>query len=92
MAIVKEFPGNHLKSISSEVNKTVVESLAQQWAKKYIGNLKVVPDNIEKIEILNLSEIVSPDGRKKTAQKVLDSLRSVSARAWNKTEGLLSKE
>ncbi len=39
MAIVKEFPVNHLKSISSEVNKTVVESLAQQWAKKYIGNL-----------------------------------------------------
>ncbi len=92
MAIVKEFPLNHLKSISSQGNNMVVESLAQQWAKKYIGNLKVDPDKTEKIEIPNLSEIVSPEGRKKTAQKVLDSLRSVSARAWNKTEQLLSQE
>ncbi|MEH2418395.1 hypothetical protein [Nostoc sp.] len=94
MAILKEFPGNHLKSISSQGNKTVVESLAQQWAKKYIGNLKVDVDigRVEKIEIPNLSEIVSPEGRKRTAQKVLESLRSVSARAWNKTEQLLSKE
>ncbi|MEH2293211.1 hypothetical protein [Nostoc sp.] len=92
MAIVKEFPGNHLQSVSSQGNKTVVESLAQQWAKKYIGNLKVDTDSTEKIEIPNLSEIVSPEGRKRTAQKVLDSLRSVSARAWNKTEELLSRE
>lgn len=92
MAIVKEFPVNHLKSVSSQGNKTVVESLAQQWAKKYIGNLKVDPDKTEEIEVANLSEIVSPEGRKKTAQKILDSLRSVSARAWNKTEALLSKE
>ncbi|MBG1266746.1 hypothetical protein [Nostoc sp. WHI] len=92
MAIVKEFPVNHLISISSQGNKTAVESLAQQWAKKYIGNLKVDTDKTEEIEIPNLSKIVSPEGRKKTAQKVLDSLRSVSARAWNKTEALLSKE
>ncbi|MEH1962654.1 MAG: hypothetical protein V7L05_22950 [Nostoc sp.] len=92
MAIVKEFPVNHLRSVSSQGNKTVVESLAQQWAKKYIGNLKVDTDMTEKIEIPNLSEIVSPEGRKRTAQKVLESLRSVSARAWNKTEELLSKE
>lgn len=92
MAIVKEFPVNHLKSVSSQGNKTAVESLAQQWAKKYIGNLKVDPDQTEKIEIPNLSEIVSPEGRKRTAQKILDSLRSVSAKAWNKTEELLSRE
>ncbi|MHC5773464.1 hypothetical protein [Nostoc sp.] len=92
MAIVKEFPANHLRSVSSQGNKTVVESLAQQWAKKYIGNLKVDTDRTEKTEIPNLSEIVSPDGRKRTAQKILESLRSVSARAWNKTEDLLSKE
>lgn len=92
MAIMKESPVNHLKSISNEENKTVVESLAQQWAKKYIGNLKVDTDKTEKIEIPNLSEIVSLEGRNATAQKVLNSLRSVSARAWNKTEGLLSKE
>ncbi|MEH1939458.1 MAG: hypothetical protein V7L01_04455 [Nostoc sp.] len=89
---MKESPVNHLKSISNEENKTVVESLAQQWAKKYIGNLKVDTDKTEKIEIPNLSEIVSLEGRNATAQKVLNSLRSVSARAWNKTEGLLSKE
>lgn len=92
MAIVKEFPVNHLISISSQGNKTAIESLAQQWAKKYIGNLKVDTDKTEKIEIPNLSKIVSPEERKKTAQKVLDSLRSVRARAWNKTEALLSKE
>ncbi|MEH2202374.1 hypothetical protein [Nostoc sp.] len=92
MGIVKEFPGNHLKSVSIEGNKPIVESLAQQWAKKYIGNLKVNTERTEKLEILNLSEIVSPEGRKRTAQKVLDSLRSVSAKAWNKTEALLSTE
>ena len=92
MGIVKEFPVNHLKSISSQGNKTVVESLAQQWAKKYIGNLKVDTDKTEKIEIPNLSGIVSPEGRKRTAQKILDSLRSVSAKAWNKTEELLSRQ
>ncbi|AVH65488.1 hypothetical protein CDG77_31495 [Nostoc sp. 'Peltigera membranacea cyanobiont' 213] len=92
MGIVKEFPGNHLKSVSIEGSKPIVESLAQQWAKKYIGNLKVNTERTEKLEILNLSEIVSPEGRKRTAQKVLDSLRSVSAKAWNKTEALLSTE
>ncbi|MEH2442106.1 hypothetical protein [Nostoc sp.] len=92
MGIVKEFPGNHLKSVYIEGNKPIVESLAQQWAKKYIGNLKVNTERTEKLEILNLSEIVSPEGRKRTAQKVLDSLRSVSAKAWNKTEALLSTE
>lgn len=92
MGIVKEFPLNHLKSVSSEGNKTVVESLAQQWAKKYIHNLKVDTNGTEKIEISNLSEIVSPEGRKRTAQKVLESLRSVSARAWSKTEALLSTQ
>ncbi|QLE59581.1 hypothetical protein [Nostoc sp. TCL26-01] len=72
-------------------NKKNVESLAQQWAKKYLQNLQF-DHHEEKYDDTNLSDIVSQTGREMTAEKVLDSLRTVSAKAWNKTEALLSAE
>jgi Phycobilisome protein len=72
-------------------NKSSVESLAQQWAKKYLQNLRVDSSDQEDNQS-HLSEIVSLAGREKTANKIMESLRSVSATAWNKTEALLSAE
>ncbi|WP_339327944.1 hypothetical protein [Anabaena lutea] len=69
-----------------------VESLAQQWASKYVNNLQVNTSSQESGEHLTLSEIVSPSRREKTAQGILLSLRAISAKAWNKTELLLSEE
>lgn len=89
---MKEVLGNNLPPQSDIENHRSVESLAQQWAKKYLQNLQVDTSHQESSNPLNLSEIVSPEGREKTAQKIMDSLRSVSAKAWNKTEALLSEE
>jgi Phycobilisome protein len=77
-------------SVVDHVNKNAVESLAQQWAKKYVQNLQ--DDDSAENNQQNLLEIVSAAGREKTAKKVMESLRSVSAKAWNKTEALLSAE
>ncbi|MGM3306846.1 hypothetical protein ACSQ6I_12905 [Anabaena sp. WFMT] len=74
-----------------ESNKSV-ESLAQQWASKYVKSLQINTSSQESGENLSLSEIVSPSGREKTAQKILLSLRTISAKAWSKTELLLSDE
>jgi hypothetical protein len=92
MFVKHEVLNNNLEPVSYIENKNAVESLAQQWAKKYVQNLQVDTSKAESSEPLNLSEIVSPAGRKKTAQKIMESLRSVSAKAWNKTEVLLSKQ
>lgn len=71
-------------------SKISLESLAQQWAKKYLQNLQIDTSTQESTGPQNLSEILSPAGRQKTVKKINDSLRSVSAQAWNKTEALLS--
>lgn len=73
-------------------NQSSVESLAQQWAKKYLNNLRVDKIHQQNTTQSDLSAIVSPSGREKTANKIMESLRSVSAKAWNKTEVLLSTE
>jgi hypothetical protein len=70
-------------------------SLAEKWAKKYLQSLQVDSSHqptAKHFNVSDLSEIVSSDGRAKTAEKMLQSLRSVSAKAWNKTEMLLSGE
>ncbi|AFY32783.1 hypothetical protein [Calothrix sp. PCC 7507] len=92
MSVQQGILGNSLKLVSPTENKNTVESLAQQWAKKYVQNLRIDHKAQESSIPSNLSEIVSPMGRKKTAQKIMESLRSVSAKSWNKTEALLSTE
>jgi hypothetical protein len=78
--------------VSDIENKVSVESLAQQWAKKYLQSLQIDTSSQQNSDVLNLSEIISPNGREKTAKKILESLRAVSAQAWNKTEVLLAGE
>ncbi len=68
----------------------ISDSLAQQWAKKYVQNLQVDTSSQNNSDTITLSEIVSLEGREKTAKKMIESLRLVSAKAWNKTESLLS--
>jgi len=92
MSVRKEILGTTLKLVSPTENKNSVESLAQQWAKKYVQNLQIDHKAQESSVPSNLSEVVSPMGRKKTARKIMESLRTVSAKSWNKTEALLSTE
>ncbi|MEJ1933380.1 hypothetical protein WDZ92_24540 [Nostoc sp. NIES-2111] len=69
-----------------------VHSLAQQWAKRYLQNIRVNRSVEEPNNLSNLAEIISSAGREETTKKIMESLRSVSAKAWNKTEALLSTE
>jgi Phycobilisome protein len=93
---MKEVLVNKIKPYSQDIgNKGGVESLAQQWAKKYLQNLQVNScddSNAETNNSLNLKDLVSQSGRQKTAENLMLSLRSMSAKAWNKTEALLSAE
>ncbi|MBE9158529.1 hypothetical protein IQ265_17055 [Nodosilinea sp. LEGE 06152] len=68
----------------STPDKTEVLSLSEVWAKKYIKDLHR-QDQV----LLSLDQSQT---RLDVAQKLIDILRSVSARAWNKTELLLSHE
>lgn len=68
------------------------QSLALQWAKKYLQNLdngfcQQSPD-----ETQSLNHVVSQEGRKKTAQALMGELRTVSHQAWNRVEILLASE
>lgn len=72
-----------LKKVSA-TDKSQVLSLSEVWAKKYIKDLHR-QDQV----LLNLDQSQT---RLDVAQKLIDILRSVSARAWNKTEMLLSHE
>ncbi|OUL30052.1 hypothetical protein [Nostoc sp. 106C] len=81
-----------IEIVSQIGTKSNVESLAQQWAKKYVQNLQADSSVTESDKTLNLAQIVSPAGREKTTQKIIESLRSVSAKAWNQTEALLSEQ
>ncbi|MBD2353084.1 hypothetical protein H6G41_00345 [Tolypothrix sp. FACHB-123] len=83
---------NNLEAVSDIDNQTGVESLAQQWAKKYVQNLQVDTNYSDSVKTQDLAEIVSLTGREKTAQKITESLRSVSAKAWNQTEALLAEQ
>lgn len=66
-----------------------VQSLAQLWAKKYVKNLQVSPQE-EKVETSeDLHEVSSLAGRLQTVEKLNQSLRFASAQAWSKTETLL---
>ena len=74
------------------MTSTSTPSLAQQWAKKYLQNLQIDSQDEQLLDKMNLSQVVSKKGRTQTAELLMQSLRSVSAQAWNKTEALLSKE
>jgi len=73
-----------------ELQDNSIESLAQQWAKKYMHNLQVEEEETPDPE--NLALVVSAAGRARTSEVLLQSLRTASVQSWNKTEALLSKE
>lgn len=70
----------------------VVQSLAKQWAKKYLEDLYLPGGKDISSDGEDLSYLVSLKGRQKTAEKLSHSLRFISAQAWNKTESLLAQE
>lgn len=64
-----------------------IESLAKQWAKKYVHNLEVHPDNPDEER-----ELPANNQRLLIAEKLRYSLRNTSLQAWNKTEYLIGQE
>ncbi|MGI2908504.1 hypothetical protein [Tolypothrix sp. VBCCA 56010] len=54
-------------------------------------NLQVDEDDKQTTDTVSLKEAVSQAGREKTAD-IMESLRSVNVKAWNKTEALLAAE
>ncbi|OKH49322.1 hypothetical protein NIES2101_20845 [Calothrix sp. HK-06] len=72
--------------------KGATPSLASQWAKKYLQNLYNGLYQQSEPERESLNNVVSQDGRKKTAQSLYSSLWTVSHQAWNRVEILLATE
>lgn len=75
--------------MSSPFDRATVDCLAQQWAKRYIQNLKSesTPETGDRSR-----SIISLAGRKQTADKLMQVLRTVSVQAWSLVEDLLAKE
>lgn len=73
-------------------NQAAMDSLALQWAKKYLHNLGGAShqDGVDYTQ--NLKDVVSQSGREETAKKLMSELRTASLQAWNKVEALLSQE
>ncbi|MBE9113573.1 hypothetical protein IQ273_29790 [Nodosilinea sp. LEGE 07298] len=66
------------------LDKSGIVSLSEVWAKKYIRDLR--------LQDQALLDLEHSQSRIDIAKKLVDVLRSISARAWNKTEDLLSGE
>ncbi len=71
---------------------SATQSLALQWAKKYLQNLDNGFCQQSSEETQSLNHVVSQEGRKKTALALTGSLRTVSHQAWNRVEILLALE
>jgi hypothetical protein len=89
---MNENPDNNSNGLLQLEKQSAVSYLAQQWAKKYLQNVELNYLYEDKQDALNFKKVVSAEGRKRTAQKLMNSLRTVSLQAWNKTEALLSEE
>jgi hypothetical protein len=72
--------------------RSSTQSLASQWAKKYLQNLDKGLYQQSQEEKENLNHVVSQEGRKKTSHLLMTSLRTVSHQAWNRVEILLAAE
>jgi hypothetical protein len=77
---------------SNFADRGVSQSLALQWAKKYLQNLDSDFCRQGEEDTISLTQVVSQEGRKNTANKLMASLRTVSHQAWYKVEMLLSQE
>ncbi len=62
MGLTKEVFSDSFKTSLGKENKGGVESLAEQWAKKYLHNLQVDEDDQETIHTVSLKEGVSQGG------------------------------
>ncbi|MCP6758234.1 MAG: hypothetical protein NHB32_05520 [Fischerella sp. CENA71] len=82
---------NSNRSLQIE-KESAVSYLAQKWAKKYLHNLELNYLYENKQDAVSFKKVLSYEGRKITSQKLMNSLRTVSFQAWNKTEALLSEE
>ncbi|MGB8698121.1 MAG: hypothetical protein WCD18_01785 [Thermosynechococcaceae cyanobacterium] len=72
------------------MNTSKPSVLAQQWAKKYIKNLSQPFDTAT--EVNKEFPALKKGIRASAAEKLLDSLRQVSLKAWSQTESILADE
>jgi hypothetical protein len=73
-------------------SKSNVHSLAALWARKYYRAVTVDYDAEHLRQNESLKEVTSKEGRACTANKLMQNLTLASAKAWTKTETLLSEE
>jgi hypothetical protein len=78
---MNENPDNDLKGLLQLEKQSAVSYLAQQWAKKYLQNVELNYFYEDKQDTINFKKVVSPEERKRTAQKLMNSLRTVSLQA-----------
>lgn len=68
-------------------NGREIQSLAKQWAKKYVQNLEDHPDSLDEEK-----ELSGQNKRILIADKLRYALRNTSLQAWHKTEYLIGQE
>lgn len=87
-------PANTVSPVdaTSKSGQFTVHSLAALWARKYYVSVTADYDAEQNRKDANLREINSKEGRDRTASKLMENLNLASAKAWSKTETLLSEE
>ncbi len=72
--------------------KSSVHTLAATWARKYIVSVTSDYDEAQIRKVDRFSDYASSEGRKHTAEKLMQRLKLASAQAWSMTEDLLAVE
>ena len=85
--------GNPSSAPSSSPSSTSnVHSLAVLWAKKYLVSVEGKDESSPLKNSQHLKDVTSVEGRKQTAEKLMQNLTLASAQAWSQTEILLGEE
>ncbi len=92
---VSSIPQNGKRSLRESTNKSLpsnIHSLAALWARKYYISVTEEYDAQQTKKSQSLKEVTSKEGRACTAQTLMKNLNLASAKAWSKTETLLSEQ
>lgn len=87
-----ELVSNFSSPSNSDTSPSNLQSLGAIWAKKYYISVTGSEDLADLTNSENFQEVNSPEGRAQTANKLHQKLTLASARAWSKTETLLSED
>jgi len=76
----------------TDTTESNLHALAATWARKYIVSVTSGYDEAQVEKVDRLSDFASFEGRRYTAEKLMQRLKSASAQAWSMTEDLLAVE